>query len=242
MKRGPAHAAGIGNGGDRRAELAGGEGIESAKAVGEFRGGQAALAVEPTEKILSEAVSFQRIALETTRDEVAVGIAPQLNAGDDVVEGHQASGKATQTVEAEATVARVDSHAQSPGFHKIGVLQAGSAAEGLGRVQRESPWANAPRPRDRIWCARLNAKRHSRRAGAPRCARDWWRDERHVRARQWRSGGVLYLRDGCGAGDENRPLGRWWRGAAAGRAGLPVVSRFVRRWVFWFSCLGPEES
>src|SRR5256885_716163 len=57
-----------------------------------------------------------------------------------------------------------------------------------------------------------------------------------------RSGGVLYLRDGCGAGDENRPLGRWWRGAAAGRAGLPVVSRFVRRWVFWFSCLGPEES
>ena len=49
VKRGPPHAAGIGNGGDRRTKLAGGEGVESAKAVGEFRGGQAALAVEPTE-------------------------------------------------------------------------------------------------------------------------------------------------------------------------------------------------
>src|SRR2546429_1011294 len=94
-------------------KLAGGEIIESAKAVGGFRGGQAALAVEPAEKILSEAVSFQRIALETTRDEVAVGISPPLNAGDDVDEGHQASCKATQTVEAEATGARVASHAQS---------------------------------------------------------------------------------------------------------------------------------
>src|SRR2546423_14563332 len=85
-------------------KLAGGEGIESAKAVGGFRGGQAALAVEPAEKILSEAVSFQRIALETKRDEVAVGIAPPLNTGGDVGGGHQASGKAKETVEAEAPV------------------------------------------------------------------------------------------------------------------------------------------
>ncbi len=129
VKRGAAHAAGIGNGGDRRAELAGGEGVEGAEAVGEFGGGQAALAVEPAEKIFSEAISFQRIALDTARDEVAVGIAPQLNAGDDVVEGHQANGKAAQTVEAEATVAGVDGHAQRPGFHEIGVLQAGSAGQ-----------------------------------------------------------------------------------------------------------------
>jgi len=75
VKWGAAHAAGIDNGGDRRTEFAGGEGVEGAEAVGEFGGGQAALAVEPAEKILSEAVSFQRVALETTRDEVAVGIA-----------------------------------------------------------------------------------------------------------------------------------------------------------------------
>ena len=36
MKRGPAHAAGIGNGGDRRTELARGEVVEGAEVVGEF--------------------------------------------------------------------------------------------------------------------------------------------------------------------------------------------------------------
>src|SRR5260370_14291221 len=71
VKWGAAHAAGIDNGGDRRTEFAGGEGVEGAEAVGEFGGGQAALAGEAAEKNLSAAVFFQRVALETTRDEGA---------------------------------------------------------------------------------------------------------------------------------------------------------------------------
>jgi hypothetical protein len=43
---------------NRRAELAGGEGVEGAEARGKFGGGQAALAVERTEKILGGAFPF----------------------------------------------------------------------------------------------------------------------------------------------------------------------------------------
>src|SRR5258708_36432604 len=46
VKWGAAHAAGVGNLGDGRAEVAGGEGVEGAGAVGEFRGGRNAAAVE----------------------------------------------------------------------------------------------------------------------------------------------------------------------------------------------------
>src|SRR5260370_92894 len=51
------------------------KGNRFAEAVGEFGGGQAGLAVGSTEKMLSEEGCFVRGALETTRDEDAVGIA-----------------------------------------------------------------------------------------------------------------------------------------------------------------------
>ena len=68
VKWGRAHAAGIGNGGDRRTQLAGGEGVESAKAVGEFGVTQPALAVKPAQKIESGAFSFLGIAFQTAGD------------------------------------------------------------------------------------------------------------------------------------------------------------------------------
>jgi hypothetical protein len=45
-------------GGDWRTELAGGEGVESAKACSKFGGGQAALAVERAKKIPGGAFAF----------------------------------------------------------------------------------------------------------------------------------------------------------------------------------------
>lgn len=48
----------IGSGGERRRECAGGEGVESTEAAGEFGGGQAALAVEPPQKILRRLSPF----------------------------------------------------------------------------------------------------------------------------------------------------------------------------------------
>jgi hypothetical protein len=62
----------------RRAELAGGEGVEGAEAAGEFGGVQVALGVKPVEKIVRWLLPFLRVAFDATRDQVVVGIAPQL--------------------------------------------------------------------------------------------------------------------------------------------------------------------
>src|SRR5260370_37954575 len=60
----------------RRAELAGGEGVEGAEACGEFGGGQAALAVEAAEKIGGGGFPFLGAAFHAAGDQVAVGTAP----------------------------------------------------------------------------------------------------------------------------------------------------------------------
>jgi hypothetical protein len=70
-----------------RTELAGGEGVEGAEAAGEFAGVQVAFAVEAAEKIVGGLFSFLRVASYATRDQVAVGIAPQPCPRHDVVQG-----------------------------------------------------------------------------------------------------------------------------------------------------------
>jgi hypothetical protein len=72
--------------GQRRAEFAGGEGVEGAEAAGEFGGGQAAFAVEAAEKIVGGLFAFLDVALHATGDQIAVGVGPGLRPGHDVVE------------------------------------------------------------------------------------------------------------------------------------------------------------
>src|SRR5713101_5516793 len=72
--------------GKGRTELAGGESVEGAEAGGEFGGGQATLAVEAAEKIVGRLFSFLGVAFHATRDQVAVGIAPQARLRHDVVQ------------------------------------------------------------------------------------------------------------------------------------------------------------
>src|SRR5713226_5690067 len=108
--------------GQRRRELAGGEGAE---AGGEFGVGEAALAKEPAEEVFGGGLPLFRVAIATARDEVAVGIAPRLRARNDMVDGPYEDGKAAQTVKAEATLARVDGLAKSIVFEEIGVRDAG---------------------------------------------------------------------------------------------------------------------
>jgi hypothetical protein len=115
----------IGGGGERRGELAGGEGVEGAEAGGEFGVGEAACAVEPAEEVLGGGLALFRVAIATARNEVAVGIAPRLNLGHDMVDGAYEDGEAAQTVKAEATLSRVDGLAQSFVFEEIGVRDAG---------------------------------------------------------------------------------------------------------------------
>jgi hypothetical protein len=71
----------IGSAGQRRRELAGGEGVEGAEAASEFGIAQPALTVKPSQKVDGGAFSFLGIAFQTTRDQVPVGIAAELDAG-----------------------------------------------------------------------------------------------------------------------------------------------------------------
>jgi hypothetical protein len=122
----------------RGQELAGGEDVEGAEAVVEFGGGQAALAVEPAEKIGGGTLAFKRIAFEAGGDQVAIGVVPGTDAGHDVVEALDAGVGAAQTIEAMAAFAEVDGLAQGAGLEEVegfqigGLRLAGGAADGDG--------------------------------------------------------------------------------------------------------------
>lgn len=84
----------------RRTEFAGDEGVEGAEALPQFGGGQAALAVEAAKEVGRGPCAFAGIALQTAGDEVAMRVAPQTDARNDVIEALDAGGEATQAVEA----------------------------------------------------------------------------------------------------------------------------------------------
>src|SRR5260370_8841321 len=81
-----------------RNELAGGQIVQGAEAAAELVGAQAAVAVERTYKLDGVAVGLQRVAIQTTRDEVAVGIAAEAGLRDDVVEAPSLGNEADHTV------------------------------------------------------------------------------------------------------------------------------------------------
>jgi hypothetical protein len=123
---------------DGRGELAGGEGVEGAEAGVELGGGDAPLAVEPAEKMGGGTLSFEGIAFEAGGDQVAIGIAPGADAGDDVVEALDARVGAAQTIETMAAFAKVDGLAEGASLEEVEVFEvgglrlAGGAADGVG--------------------------------------------------------------------------------------------------------------
>jgi len=123
---------------DGRGELAGGEGVEGAETVIEFGGGQAALAVEPAEKIGGGTLSFERIAFDAGGNQVAIAVASRLGTGHDMVEALDARVGAAQAIKTMAAFAEVDGLAQGAGLEEVEVFQvgglrlAGRAADGDG--------------------------------------------------------------------------------------------------------------
>src|SRR2546428_13809940 len=87
---------------DGRGELAGNEGVEGAETGVEFGDGQAALAVEPAEKIGGGTLSFKRIAFETRGNQVAIGVSSRPDARHDVVEAPDARVGAAPTIGTKA--------------------------------------------------------------------------------------------------------------------------------------------
>jgi hypothetical protein len=110
---------------DGRGELAGGEGVEGAEAVVEFGGGQAALAVEPAEKIGGGTLAFERIAFEAAGNQVAIGVVPRFDAGHDVVEALDARVGEAQTIKTMAAFAEMDGLAQGAGLEEVEVFEIG---------------------------------------------------------------------------------------------------------------------
>ena len=89
-------------------EFASGQGIERAEASSKFGGGQAALAVEPAEKVSGGALPFPRVAFQTAGDEVAIGIAAEGHAWHNVIESANQRSKPTQTIETASAFSHMD--------------------------------------------------------------------------------------------------------------------------------------
>ena len=107
----------------RRAEFAGGEGVEGAEAGGEFGGGQAALAVEAAKKIGGGGFPFLGVAFHAAGDQVAVGTAPRPRLRHDVVQTLDRRRGPAQTVEALVALAGVDGIAQRLVLHEVHALE-----------------------------------------------------------------------------------------------------------------------
>src|SRR6266849_4488685 len=103
----------------RRAELACGEIFQGAEASVEFGGRQAALAVESAQKIRDRTVALARVAFDTAGNQVAVGIASEAHAWDDVVEALHVRRSAAKAVKAGPAFAIVNGFAERPGFQEI---------------------------------------------------------------------------------------------------------------------------
>jgi len=109
--------------GEGRREFARGEGIEGAEPFGEFNGGDAALAKEPTQKIGSRLVPFLGIAFQAAGDEVPIGVPSQSGLRHDMIKAVHFGGEAPQAVEAPAMLALMDRLAKGLSLEEIDFLK-----------------------------------------------------------------------------------------------------------------------
>ena len=112
--------------GENGAELAGGEGFQGAQTAFEFGGGQAAQAIEAAQKIFGGSSSLLGVAFDAAGNEIAVGIAASADMRDDMVKDSPARDEAPQTIEAQATLARMNGLTPAD-LQKIHLLEVGAA-------------------------------------------------------------------------------------------------------------------
>jgi hypothetical protein len=116
--------------GENGAELPGGERFQGAQAGVEFRGGQAALAIEAAQKIFRRRFSLLRVAFEAAGNQVAVGIAPPADNRHDMVEDSTTSDALPQAIKAQAALARMNGLASAAHLQEIHLFEGGSAGPG----------------------------------------------------------------------------------------------------------------
>jgi hypothetical protein len=104
------------------AEFTGGEGIQGAEAGGKLDVGQAALAMQPPEKICRGEIVFREVALLTAGNQVAPGIVPELCKRDDVIQAAGCGGNAAQAIKAAPAFSGVNGPAQPRGFQEVEIV------------------------------------------------------------------------------------------------------------------------
>jgi len=122
-----------------RNELAGGEIVQGAEAATQLGVAQAPLAVERAYMLLGRALSFLRVAIQTARHQVSIGILSQLRSRYNMVEAPPVVGDPPRTIEAAAPLAFVEGPAQDLLFQEIRLLDVDNDA-GCRRWPRWPPW------------------------------------------------------------------------------------------------------
>src|SRR5258708_38736148 len=106
-----------------RVEFTGGEGVQVAEAGGKLDVGQAALAMQPPEKICRAEIVFREVALLTAGNQVAPGIVPELCKRDDVIQAASCGSNAAQAIKAAPAFSGVNGPAQLRGFQEVEIVE-----------------------------------------------------------------------------------------------------------------------
>src|SRR5258708_11978157 len=107
---------------EARAEFAGGEGIQGAEAGGKLDLGQAALAMQPPEKICRGEIVFLAVAFLTAGNQVAPGIVPELCKRDDVIQAAGCGSNAAQAIKAAPAFSPVHDPSQLLPFQRVQIV------------------------------------------------------------------------------------------------------------------------
>ena len=105
-----------------RSELPGGQIVQGAEAGAKFGLAQAPVAVQPAHMLLGQALPFLRVAIQTARHQVLIGILSQLRSRHNVVEAPPVLSDPPRTIKAAAALAFVDGLAQDLLFQEICLL------------------------------------------------------------------------------------------------------------------------
>src|SRR6267378_5599782 len=117
---------------EARAEFAGHEGIQGAEAGGKLDLGQAALAMQPPEKISRGEIVFLAVALVTAGNQVAPGIVPELCKRDDVIQAAGCGSNAAQAIKAAPAFSGVNGPAQPRRFQEVEIVEIERASTACG--------------------------------------------------------------------------------------------------------------
>ena len=108
------------------------QGLEGGEASFEVGGGEASFAVEVAEEFIGGAVALLSVAVETTGDDVAVGVVAVGAHGHGVIIAGGIGVEPTQAVEAGEVLAVEDGGAHAGVIEAVGVVEFGGIAFGAG--------------------------------------------------------------------------------------------------------------